>query len=89
MTRHEEHRAIRAFQHVADQEDSLNRIAGALRTFLMLDLGDVIPDADDQRAILELVYGAQEALERVWAKRSAAWDELHPFAYPQMREVAA
>lgn len=79
-------RAVRAFHHIADMEEDLNRVEGALRTFIMLDTDAVIPDSNNARAILELVYGAQEALARVWEKRSAAWDGLHPFAYPKKEE---
>ena len=75
-------RAERAFQHVADLEDDLNRVKHALRMLTVMDFGDVCPDDRDALAILEMLCIANEALERIWEKRSDAWNELHPFAYP-------
>lgn len=74
-------RAARAFDHVADMETDISRVNGVLRMFIMMDVDQVCPDGRDASAILELIYGAQEAMARIWEKREAAFEELHPFRF--------
>lgn len=75
-------RAARAFRHVADIENDFNRIRNMVRMLFILDLSDICRDDRDVHALLELGYIADDALDRIWAAREAACDELHPFAYP-------
>lgn len=81
-------RAVRAFEHASDMEADINRVNGVLRMFIMMDASEVYPDGDDASAVLELIYGAQEAMARIEAKREAVFKELHPFRYPTSGEEA-
>lgn len=75
-------RAERAFHHVSDIEGDLNQVQATLRMILMLDTAQVFNSDEEASAIIDLVLVATKALERVWEKRSLAFTELHPFAYP-------
>jgi len=76
-------RAARAFHHVADMEEVLNRIRNMVRMLFIMDLDDICRDSRDVHALIELGCIANDALDRLWAAREAAWGELHPFAYPK------
>lgn len=76
-------RAARAFSHIYDIEKDINRVRNMVRMFFILDLDDICPDDRDANAILELAYVADDALDRIWAAREAACENLHPFAYPR------
>jgi len=75
-------RAARAFHHVAGIENDFNRVRNMVRMLFILDLGDICRDNRDVQALLELGYIADDALDRIWAAREAACEELHPFAFP-------
>lgn len=72
----------RAFHSVADMERPLERLFGMLRMLVVMELDDIMPDERDVEAVLETVRTAQEALAVIQEKRSAAFNDLHPFAYP-------